>query len=52
MPSQIMRPKNVRIYSENDDIQHVETLRRKREKRHKSREFLVEGAPVKKCNER
>ncbi len=36
-------PKITRIYSENNDFQYVETLRRRREKRHKSREFFVEG---------
>lgn len=35
--------KNIRIYSENNDFQHVETLRRKREKRHRHQEFFVEG---------
>ncbi len=33
----------IRIYSENNVFQHLETLRRKREKRHKYREFLFEG---------
>jgi tRNA G18 (ribose-2'-O)-methylase SpoU len=33
----------IRIYSENNDFQYVETLRRKREKRQKQREFFVEG---------
>jgi TrmH family RNA methyltransferase len=33
----------IRIYSENNIFQHLETLRRKREKRHKHREFLFEG---------
>lgn len=36
-------PKNVRVYSENATFQHFETLRRNREKRHRSREFVVEG---------
>ncbi|GHO94940.1 rRNA methyltransferase [Reticulibacter mediterranei] len=38
-----MKPRVVKIYSENNDFQHVETLRRKREKRHKHQEFFVEG---------
>lgn len=36
-------PKTVRAYSENATFQHFETLRRNREKRHRSREFVVEG---------
>ena len=36
-------PKNVRIYSENATFQHFETLRRNREKRHRSQEFVLEG---------
>ena len=36
-------PKITRVYSENNDFQYVETLRRRREKRHKSRAFFVEG---------
>ena len=32
-----------KIYSENNDFQYVETLRRKREKRLRQREFFVEG---------
>jgi 23S rRNA (uridine2479-2'-O)-methyltransferase len=38
-----MQPNVIKIFSENADFQHVETLRRNREKRHKSREFFVEG---------
>jgi TrmH family RNA methyltransferase len=32
-----------RIYSENNDFQYVDALRRRREKRHRQREFFVEG---------
>jgi 23S rRNA (uridine2479-2'-O)-methyltransferase len=38
-----MKPKIIRIYSENNQFQYVETLRRNREKRHKHKEFFVEG---------
>lgn len=38
-----MKPQIVKIYSENNAFQHVETLRRKREKRQRHREFFVEG---------
>ena len=38
-----MKPKLVKIYSENNHFQHVETLRRNREKRQKHSEFFVEG---------
>jgi TrmH family RNA methyltransferase len=38
-----MKPKVVRIYSENNDFQYIETLRRKREKRQRQREFFIEG---------
>ena len=38
-----MKPKVVRIYSENNDFQYIETLRRKREKRQKQKEFFIEG---------
>lgn len=38
-----MKPRIVRIYSENNDFQYAETLRRKREKRQKHKEFFVEG---------
>jgi TrmH family RNA methyltransferase len=33
----------VKIYTENNDFQYIETLRRKREKRLRSKEFFVEG---------
>jgi tRNA G18 (ribose-2'-O)-methylase SpoU len=33
----------IKIYTENNDFQHIETLRRNRTKRHKSKEFFVEG---------
>jgi TrmH family RNA methyltransferase len=36
-------PKTSRIHSENNDFQYLDALRRNREKRHRSREFLVEG---------
>lgn len=39
----IIRPRIVKILSENNDFQYAETLRRKREKRHKMNEFFVEG---------
>lgn len=38
-----MKPKIVRVYSENATFQQFETLRRNREKRHRQREFVVEG---------
>ncbi len=38
-----MPPRITRIYSENNAFQHVDTLRRKREKRGRHREFFVEG---------
>src|SRR2546421_442691 len=38
-----MKPKVVRIYSENNDFQYIETLLRKREKRQKQKEFFIEG---------
>jgi TrmH family RNA methyltransferase len=38
-----MKATVVRIYSENADFQHIETLRRNRTKRNKSGEFFVEG---------
>ncbi|HTK07423.1 MAG TPA: RNA methyltransferase [Ktedonobacteraceae bacterium] len=41
--SPIRPPRLVKIYSENNDFQYIETLRRKREKRLRSREFFVEG---------
>ncbi|GER88707.1 rRNA methyltransferase [Dictyobacter vulcani] len=40
---QSSRPRVVKIYSENNDFQYAETLRRKREKRLRQREFFVEG---------
>lgn len=36
-------PRVTRIYSENNDFQYVDALRRNREKRHRSKEFFVEG---------
>ncbi len=38
-----MAPKVVKIYSENNLFQHIDTLRRNREKRHRNRAFFVEG---------
>lgn len=38
-----MKPKVVKIYSENNDFQHIEVLKRNREKRSKFKEFFVEG---------
>ncbi len=38
-----MAPSIVKIYSENALFQYIDTLRRRREKRHKHREFFVEG---------
>jgi tRNA G18 (ribose-2'-O)-methylase SpoU len=38
-----IKPRIVKIYSENNDFQYVETLRRRREKRLRHREFFVEG---------
>lgn len=40
---QTTKPQVIKIYSENNDFQYVETLRRKREKRQRQREFFVEG---------
>jgi tRNA G18 (ribose-2'-O)-methylase SpoU len=37
------KPRVVRIYSENNDYQYADALRRKREKRQRQREFFVEG---------
>jgi TrmH family RNA methyltransferase len=37
------KPKIVQIYSENNDFQYIETLRRKREKRQRHKEFFIEG---------
>ena len=39
----VQKPRVVKIYSENNDFQYAETLRRKREKRQRQREFFVEG---------
>ncbi len=45
-----MRPTTIRIYSENNDFQHAEVLRRNREKRQRHREFFVEGVkPIGLC---
>lgn len=38
-----MAPRAIRVHSENNDFQYVETLRRNRAKRHRAREFVVEG---------
>ena len=38
-----MKPRIVKVFSENNDFQYVETLRRNRVKRQHSREFFVEG---------
>ncbi|MGH2479895.1 MAG: rRNA methyltransferase, partial [Ktedonobacteraceae bacterium] len=38
-----MKPRLIKIYSENNDFQYVETLRRRREKRQRHKEFFVEG---------
>lgn len=38
-----MRPRIVRLYSENATFQQIDALRRNREKRQKQREFLLEG---------
>lgn len=38
-----MKPRAVKIHSENNDFQHAETLKRNRTKRQRSREFFVEG---------
>lgn len=40
---QTTKPRVIKIYSENNDFQYAETLRRKREKRLRQREFFVEG---------
>jgi tRNA G18 (ribose-2'-O)-methylase SpoU len=37
------KPRIVQIYSENNDFQYIETLRRKREKRQRQKEFFIEG---------
>ncbi|HEX3044469.1 MAG TPA: TrmH family RNA methyltransferase, partial [Bacillota bacterium] len=38
-----MKPVLKKIYSENNDFQHLDVLKRNREKRNKYQEFLVEG---------
>ena len=38
-----MAPRIIKIYTENNDFQYVETLRRNREKRQKNKEFFIEG---------
>ncbi len=38
-----MAPRIVKIYTENNDFQYIETLRRNREKRQKNKEFFIEG---------
>lgn len=38
-----MKAPVIKINSENNDFQYIETLRRNRTKRHKSKEFFVEG---------
>jgi len=38
-----MAPRIVKIYSENNEFQYIETLRRRREKRQKHKEFFIEG---------
>ncbi len=38
-----MLPRVVKIYTENNDFQYIETLRRNREKRQKNKEFFIEG---------
>lgn len=37
------KPKLIKIYSENNHFQYIETLRRKREKRLQNNEFFIEG---------
>jgi 23S rRNA (uridine2479-2'-O)-methyltransferase len=37
------KPQTKIIYSENNDFQYIETLRRNREKRSKNKEFFIEG---------
>ncbi len=36
-------PKILKIHNENNDFQHIEVIKQNRNKRHKSREFFVEG---------
>jgi 23S rRNA (uridine2479-2'-O)-methyltransferase len=38
-----MKPKIKKIFTENNDFQHIEVLKRNREKRNKNNEFFVEG---------
>ena len=38
-----MAPRTIKIYTENNDFQYIETLRRNREKRQKNKEFFIEG---------
>ncbi|MFN8485448.1 MAG: TrmH family RNA methyltransferase [Anaerolineae bacterium] len=38
-----MKPHVKQVYSENNDFQYAETLRRNRQKRHRHREFFLEG---------
>ncbi len=38
-----MTPQVIRVQTENNDFQYVDTLRRNRAKRHRAREFVVEG---------
>jgi TrmH family RNA methyltransferase len=38
-----MAPRLVKIYSENNEFQYIETLRRRREKRQRHKEFFIEG---------
>lgn len=38
-----MTPRLVKIYTENNDFQYIETLRRNREKRQRNKEFFIEG---------
>ncbi len=38
-----MRPRIKKIFTENNDFQHVEVLKRNREKRNKYNEFFIEG---------
>lgn len=38
-----MTPRVIRVQTENNDFQYVETLQRNRAKRHRAREFVVEG---------
>ena len=38
-----MAPRIIKIYSENNEFQYIETLRRRREKRQRHKEFFIEG---------